>query len=803
MDWECSEVGQFAAALAASFKNIYAVLTGKIPIPAPRPVSTGPQTDLEKQLESLRRLRNSWLKLKAERQRVVPTNDQEWKITTAFSSVQALRAYIIAELSTHPRTGTLLALVGDLKVDMKDMKPEATFEHAGGSRGFTQMPNGHLVSFHTIINNQSVYTSSIKVWDLSGLTPKCEITIENIPVQVTCIKALPNGQLVIASENGIELWNIEKPDKPACVVTLKHHEGKHHLLDLAVHPKGQLISRETGGDIKAWDITTRVCTATFYSSRSALDGRMDGWAVLSSGQVGVLVTKYTSFIHLWDISRDEYIKSIVGSGHINLKLDSQYTSQNIGISQSITLPNGKMIAEGPQCVLLIDVSNNISIPLVPVSRYLPIRVATLLPDGRVAISITDGGIRLYNFMQTGMGLNLMEWDWSQSPLEQLRVLTTLADGRLVVGCSNGAIKLFRCPIPQYQIVIDWRFQSVFSTAGVLTEIKPLSDGVKLTTSQSCKKAFRQCEAAIKTLYPGATLHFTITDRSMQVNGFTFLQIEEFLSFITALLKPTKLDEVDSETKQHQTSEEIKLEKEEKYLTSEQKEQNYSGMSVSSSPRGSTMREVQPQIEEKEKQYLLKEEKARQPSLLLSIDPQDELIDHEIADLDAQIRLIEEQRRVAALKREYDQKEVNTFKQKLVSLLTQEDGGYQFTLRRPANNQLIIRFTEFNSMSDIRDQIREKLLNLKDVFNEACRSLGIPKERYVITFNWENWTLTIKAEPLTLDKIAKLLQVAGFGYLSSAVQTQSALFYQPREQKSLQGPPTAAEEKEPIEVCALQ
>jgi hypothetical protein len=135
----------------------------------------------------------------------------------------------------------------------------------------------------------------------------------------------------------------------------------------------------------------------------------------------------------------------------------------------------------------------------------------------------------------------------------------------------------------------------------------------------------------------------------------------------------------------------------------------------------------------------------------------------------------------------------------------DDGGMAFQLERSSFNCLQLRFTGVDNTLMNPTDIRKELTTLTRLFKQAITSLGIVPDQCKVEPNWTKWTLTITAEPATLNKIGGILHKAGATYFQSAPQARTVLF---RPIPSM--PPSAAgavaEAKEPppsIVTCALQ
>ena len=435
----------------------------------------------------------------------------EWKITEPFPHIRALRQFIISELPAHPMTGTLKVTVGDLKVDMNKMKPEAAFFQL--STCLIPLPNNRLIIYSI---------KNIKIWDLSGPIPVIMTTITTPKLSnVSLTTALPNGQLATVSDDVIHLWNIENG---SLVTTLKYeHESnaqRQPITSLTLLPDGRLVSSDSYNHsfIRVWNTANATCTAIFKSSKQvrAMTAFPDGRLVSTDGTT----------ITLWNLNSGECTE-------INM-----YQPAGAGsISKLTVLPNGGLVGVRTSAVHLLDISTGLS------TEFCTAKNATVfvLPSGFVAI--IDGQFcYLYDLTQRPV----TSLQWYPGSNQYFSSFAMLSDDRIAVSLNNGMIQLFRLPIPQYQLTIDLGFLCVLSTPGIL-EISILN-GVTLITSQPCQEALRQCETAIKALYPGATLQFTITNQYLQINGLTLLQRGEFLSFIKALFKlasPTEKNGIES------------------------------------------------------------------------------------------------------------------------------------------------------------------------------------------------------------------------------------------------------------------
>ncbi len=138
----------------------------------------------------------------------------------------------------------------------------------------------------------------------------------------------------------------------------------------------------------------------------------------------------------------------------------------------------------------------------------------------------------------------------------------------------------------------------------------------------------------------------------------------------------------------------------------------------------------------------------------------------------------------------------TFKQKLQQLC---DSGYTFRIKRTQVDQLVLRFTAVDKAET--KEIRKELVTLSCLLQKLISDADIFLEQYKI--DWQQWTLTLQAEPPQLDQIANLMHSASVAYLSpSDAKTGMGFFQSPSTERSSPRPST--NNNEPLAVgCGIQ
>ncbi len=138
-----------------------------------------------------------------------------------------------------------------------------------------------------------------------------------------------------------------------------------------------------------------------------------------------------------------------------------------------------------------------------------------------------------------------------------------------------------------------------------------------------------------------------------------------------------------------------------------------------------------------------------------------------------------------------------FKQKLQQLCGNQ--GYTFRIQRTQADQLVLRFTAVDKAET--EKIRKELMALSRLLQKLVSDADIFLEQYKT--DWQQWTLTLQAEPGLLDQIANLMHSASVAYLSpSDAKTGIGFFQSPSMVKNSSGSSTNL--NEPLAVgCGIQ
>ncbi len=147
--------------------------------------------------------------------------------------------------------------------------------------------------------------------------------------------------------------------------------------------------------------------------------------------------------------------------------------------------------------------------------------------------------------------------------------------------------------------------------------------------------------------------------------------------------------------------------------------------------------------------------------------------------------------------------VNEFKQKLHMLMTHQDGGYTFQLKRPKSDCLFLQFTAVDKVLMMKEGIKKELIDLVHLLKQAIAEQR-EVQQYKVEVDWKNWTLSIIADTTTLNQIGEFLQNAGVQYFSPPVKISTILFYKTDFSKvPLLTAAQSEEEQKSSITCAIQ
>jgi WD40 repeat protein len=234
---------------------------------------------------------------------------------------------------------------------------------------------------------------------------------------VSAFAVLPDGNLAVASEETIKLWDVHNG---RCLKTLA---VQSLITALAVLPDGHLAS--ASGDSTAilrWDI---MGSGRCFGSPIRYGGGVNTLAVLPDGRLATGSGGGT--IKLWDISNGQCLATLV--------------EHQEGVSALTGLSDGRLASGSPDTTIKLWDTSNGQFLVALIGHENRITALTGLPDGNLASGSKDGTIKLWD-TRSGQCLVTL----ADQRLE-INALTVLSDGRLASGFSDGTIKFWTLPCP--------------------------------------------------------------------------------------------------------------------------------------------------------------------------------------------------------------------------------------------------------------------------------------------------------------------------------------------------------------------
>jgi WD40 repeat protein len=176
-------------------------------------------------------------------------------------------------------------------------------------------PDGRLIA--------AAEESTIYIWDITNTEPHLIETIVHIEGIVSIAFSSPSSLISIARDRSTKFWQIGALLCP--VIT--HPESKfpisHELRSITLQAKdGIIITSDSDGIVKTWDILTCLCKASFQTP-ATLDDR-DEYYMLSGGRLSynedvqlingrlIIVWHRDQKINAWDVERGESLFVVDG-----------------------------------------------------------------------------------------------------------------------------------------------------------------------------------------------------------------------------------------------------------------------------------------------------------------------------------------------------------------------------------------------------------------------------------------------------------------------------------------------------------
>lgn len=235
------------------------------------------------------------------------------------------------------------------------------------------------------------------------------------------LAVLPGGRIALASERGdIELWGAFSCERIGRLIGHKRSlDDEPVVMAIAALPDGRLASADREGPIRLWDIKKRrECgrlighTDTVSSLCVLPDGR------LASGS-------FDETIRLWDVTTAKEV-ACFEEAHI------------AGIDKLIPLP-GDRLASGDgewNDFMLWDLKTETMIGDVETVEGLSVAAVSATPDGRLALGLFDGEIRILDPNEGALSDPLTGHE------HPVTAVCELPDGRLASAAYDKTVRIW-------------------------------------------------------------------------------------------------------------------------------------------------------------------------------------------------------------------------------------------------------------------------------------------------------------------------------------------------------------------------
>ncbi len=198
---------------------------------------------------------------------------------------------------------------------------------------------------------------------------------------IKILSVLRNGRIAMTSDKGdIEIWGAFSGQRIGRLVAHPPSGEDDPIVHAIVTlPDGRLASADRNGPVRLWDIKRR-------KECGRLSGHTDGVCSLAVLPDGRLASgSYDETIRIWDVATLQEVGCLEG-GHIS------------GIDKLVPLPGNRLASGDAEWndLMLWDLTTNSMIGDIETVAGVSMTIATAAPDGRIALGLHDGAIRLIN-----------------------------------------------------------------------------------------------------------------------------------------------------------------------------------------------------------------------------------------------------------------------------------------------------------------------------------------------------------------------------------------------------------------------